>query len=116
MPPGCCRPPPCVAPVDEVVSNDVEDPFAAPAFARFLRDQNQEPYALGLQARGLSEDAVIYRPSPSPIAQDHPPRPKQHATLGEVLPVPAPQQPEVRVVTQRQQVQPATGRLLDAYL
>ena len=84
-------------------------------FVRVLRDESQPPYALGTQARGLSSDAVIYRPqraqvTPSASAAKLLPK------LNELTPVmPTPQQ-AMRITTTQQQVIPATGRVLDTHI
>ncbi len=101
-----------------VVPKKVQEATTPTRFARVLRDINQTPYALGPQARGLSHDAVIYRPDCAHKAGDAGANagPKLHPTLGEVLPVDADPKQALRIVTTRQQVQPATGRALDLYL
>ena len=86
------------------------------AFARVLRDVNQTPSAMGTQARGLSHDAVIYSLRNAGITGTRPNWNSNHPTLGEVLPVDAEPKQAMRIVTARQQILPATGRLLDTYL
>jgi hypothetical protein len=97
--------------------HDATTPTPRP-FARVLRDINQTPYAMGTQARGLSHDAVIYRPGCAHKCghAGAGTGSKLHPTLGEVLPVDADPKQTLRIVTTRQQLQPATGRALDLYL
>lgn len=97
--------------------HDATTPTPRP-FARVLRDINQTPYALGPQARGLTHDAVIYRPDCAHKAGHAAANTgtNLHPTLGEVLPVDADPKQALRIVTTRQQLQPATGRALDLYL
>lgn len=97
-----------------VVPKKVEDASTPTKFARVLRDINQTPYALGTQARGLSQDAVIYRTESLPKARAQ--GSGLLPTLGEVLPVEAEPQLVNRIVTVQQQIQPATGRALNLYL
>ncbi len=101
-----------------VIPKKVPDATTPTRFARVLQDTNQTPYALGLQARELSEDAVIYRPdcASKGVHSGSDAGSKLHPTLGEVLPVDADPTQINRIITTRQQIQPATGRALDLYL
>lgn len=99
-----------------VVPKQVPDATTPTKFARVLRDVNQTAYAMGTQARGLSNDAVIYGVRRLDAGGSAGGGRGLHPTLGEVLPVDADPKQALRVVTTRQQVQPATGRSLDLYL
>ena len=84
-------------------------------FARVLRDENQSPYALGTQARGLSSDAVIYRSGHAPIIPSASAA-KLLPKLNELVPVTSTPEQAVRIVTTQQQVISATGRSLDLFV
>jgi len=101
-----------------VIPKKVPDAMTPTRFARVLQDTNQTPYALGLHTRELSDDAVIYRPdcAHSGVQRGSGAGSKLHPTLGEVLPVDAEPKQSNRIITTRQQIQPATGRALDLYL
>ena len=98
-----------------VVPKKVPDAATPIRFARVLRDGNQTAYALGTQARALSENAVIYHPNRAHKACDAGST-NLHPTLGEVLPIDADPKQINRIITTQQQLQPATGRALDLYL
>lgn len=98
-----------------VVPKKVPDAATPMRFARVLRDGNQTPYALGTQARALSEHAVIYHPVRAHKACDAGST-NLHPTLGEVLPIDADPKQVNQIITTQQQIQPATGRALDLYL
>ncbi len=101
-----------------MIPKKVPDTMTPTRFARVLQDANQTPYALGLHARELSEDAVIYRPdcAHSGVHRGSDAGSNLHPTLDEVPPVDADPKQINRIITTRQQIQPATGRALDLYL
>jgi hypothetical protein len=97
-----------------VVPKKVDEANTPTKFARVLREINETPYALGTQARVLTEEAVVYRIQSPTKARAH--GSGLLPSLGEVLPVDAAPEQVNRIVTTRQQIQPATGRTLDLYL
>ncbi len=99
-----------------VVPKKVPDATTPTKFARFLRDVNQTPYAMGTQARGLSQDAVTYHPCVSNPTTGSSPSKSDRPSVGEPTSMDADPRQVTQIITTQQQIQPATGRALDMYL